>query len=97
MTNVALLCVTSMLLSAASCERHVPPKAELCISGDQDLFLCNDPRRNEGERDYDLTYPEDTLNYICTNPADYNSLKGYCTDLRTKLINCEKQVKKLTK
>lgn len=93
MTNVVILSASLILLSAASCERYEPPKTELCIAGDQALFLCNDPRRNEGERDYDLVYPEDTLNYLCTNPADYAKLKDYCTDLRTKLINCEKSVK----
>lgn len=84
------MCVSLTLLSLASCESYPPPKTELCISGDQDLFLCNDPRRDEDEQDYDLMYPEDTLNYLCTNPADYAKLKDYCTDLRTKLINCEK-------
>lgn len=91
MINAGLLLGSLMLLSASSCDRYPPPKTELCISGDNDAFQCNDMRRDEGEQDYDLTYPHDTLNYICTNPQDYKSLKQYCTDLRAELIKCKKQ------
>ena len=89
MTSVALLLVSLTLLSAASCERHKPPKTELCIVGDADTFLCNDQRLDDDRQDYDLVYPRDVLNYVCTNPSDYAKLNGYCTDLRERLIKCE--------
>jgi hypothetical protein len=94
MTSVALLLVSLTLLSAASCERHKPPKTELCIVGTADTFLCNDQRLDDNTQDYDLVYPDDVENYICTNPADYQQLNGYCTGLREKLIKCERELDK---
>ena len=94
MTSVALLLVSLTLLSAASCERHKPPKTELCIVGTEDTFLCNDQRLDDDAQDYDLTYPNDVENYICTNPTHYQQLNGYCTGLREKLIKCERELDK---
>jgi len=93
-TSVALLFVSLMLVSAGSCKRHAPPKTELCISGNDHRFQCNDPRLPDDDQDYDRPYP---INYICTNSDDYKSLYNYTTTLREKLIKCEKELDKNSK
>lgn len=86
--------VSSILLSVGSCDRKKPPKSELCLVGTNDSFQCNDPRLNDGQQDYDLVYPDDVVNYVCTNPNDYGILRNYCNQLREDLIKCEDNLDK---
>lgn len=88
MKNVAALCVILILSSCRG--RYLPPKAELCAIGDGYFLQCNDPRLTEDRQDYDRTY-ESSINYLCTNPRDFELFRNYCSDLRAKLINCENQ------
>ena len=88
MKKDASLLVSLIALCLVSCKKYQPPKAELCISGANYSFQCNDMRRVEGQQDYDIAYP---LNYICTNPQDYKTAYNYCADLRERLIKCERR------
>jgi hypothetical protein len=89
MISVRILLVSLMpLFLANTCDKHKPPKVELCVSGDDYLFLCNDQRIDPP--DYELEYP---VNYACTNIDDYRLINNYCTDLRSKLIKCERDLK----
>ena len=74
-----------MLWISSSCKSFPPPKVELCITSDDYISACVDKRLPEGEQEYDRPYE---VNYICTNPADYNQLYNYCMDLREELIKC---------
>lgn len=79
----------SVILILSSCKgRYLPPKAELCAIGDGYFLQCNDPRLAEGRQDYDKPYAE-SINYLCTNPRDFEAFRNYCGNLRSKLISCE--------
>ena len=79
------LLLSVLILSVHSC-RSVP-KVEACVVGDSDLFICNDPRLDEP--DYDLLYPNDVMNYVCTNPDDYATMREYVLELQKELKKCE--------
>lgn len=82
---VSLMILAVIFLSSCKAP-HKPPTSEICISGDNYEFACADQRKPEGERSYLLPY---TVNYICTNPHDYEAQYNYCMGLREKLIRCE--------
>jgi hypothetical protein len=88
MKNVLSLPMLFLVISASKCSTpaHRPPKAELCITGDNYELACADQRLPEGERSYLRSY---TVNYICTNSNDYEAQYNYCSNLREKLIRCE--------
>jgi hypothetical protein len=86
MNNVVILFA---VLTLSACKgRYLPPKAELCAIGDGYFLQCNDPRLGEDRQDYDRPY-ESSINYLCTNPRDFEGFRNYCANLRTKLISCE--------
>jgi hypothetical protein len=91
MKNVAILFVVLMLSSCKG--RYLPPKAELCAIGDGYFLQCNDPRLVEGKQDYDREY-QSSINYLCTNPRDFEAFRNYCSTIRTKLIKCENEPKR---
>jgi hypothetical protein len=88
MKNVAILFVVLTLLGCKG--KYLPPKTELCAIGDGYFLQCNDPRLLEDRQDYDKPYSE-SINYLCTNPRDYQAMRNYCGDIRTKLLKCERK------
>jgi hypothetical protein len=82
MKNVLNLLV---LLIIQSCNNvpYPPPRTEVCISNGDTTAQCDDIR--EVPRNY---LRNDIMNYICTNPKDYDRLYLYCANLRKELINC---------
>ena len=86
--------LTVLLLILYSCKQYPPPKTELCIAGEFGLFQCNDLRKIKRKQDYERSYPEQTTNYICTNPSDFALVRNYCADLRRDLIKCKKSLDK---
>jgi hypothetical protein len=87
MKNVLLLPLLLLVISASRCSTpHKPPQVEICITGDNYEFACSDTRKPEGEQAYYRPY---TVNYISTNPQDYEAQYNYCMGLREKLIRCE--------
>lgn len=73
------------ILTISSCKNYKPPKVELCgVTQDGDL-ACNDPRLDNS--DY-FRIPE--VGDLCTNANDYEKMRSYCINLRTKLIKCER-------
>lgn len=87
MKNVFALPILFLVISASKCSApYKPPKAEICITGDNYELACADQRKPEGETSYLRPY---TVNYICTNSPDYEAQYNYCMDLREKLIRCE--------
>lgn len=90
MKNVFVLLLILIVISA--CNTPYPaPKGEICITGDNYEFACNDPRLPENERSY---FREYRVNDILTNPDDYKAQYEYCMGLREKLIRCERNKKK---
>lgn len=85
MKNVFALLIVLVNISACK-PPHKPPKAEICITGDNYEFACADQRLPQEERSYLRPY---TVNYICTNSRDYEAQYNYCVGLREKLIRCE--------
>lgn len=53
----------------------LPPKVELCIIGNAGC-ICHDDRLPVGEQDYVRTF-EQCVNYIATNPVDYQTMQEY--------------------
>ncbi len=58
----------------ASC-KSPPPLTELCIVGDSGL-LCIDKRLPEGQQEYVKPFAE-SVNYIATNPDDYDAIQNW--------------------
>ena len=80
-----LLSVLIVLFISSSCEHFPPPKTQLCVSGDNYKFICNDSR--EDPPDFEREY---TLDYICTDGTSFSRMYDYCIDIREKLIKCRK-------
>lgn len=79
------------LNSFTSCSvKYAPPKIENCIHNQSNDAECTDLRKPENERQYTN---ENLVNYICTNPGDYERLYSYAAGLREKLIKCENSKK----
>ncbi len=80
-----------ILIILSSCTHYEPPKSELCIFGDQG-GICVDDRLPEDRREYVLPFP-DMINYICTNPSDWNEQKDWWLEKLEKLEKCERGLK----
>ena len=76
----------TLFLGNSCTVKYAPPKSEMCIHNQDNSAQCNDPRKENGSRDYTRS---DLTNYLCTNSADYNNLFNYSNGLREKLIKCE--------
>lgn len=87
--NLLNVLVISLILS--SCEHYTPPISELCILGD-DGGVCIDERLPKDEQEYFLAQP-DMLNYVCTNPADYDAQFNWWYDKLKRLEKCESNPK----
>lgn len=79
--KISFVVLTALLVN--SCKSFPPPKTELCVSGDNFKFVCNDTRQDP--EDYERDYP---LDYVCTNPRDFSRMYDYCVDIREKLVRC---------
>lgn len=77
-----------IIYSLFSCQEYKPPEIETCIVDSTSLF-CIDLRLEEEKQEYDKSF-EESINYLCTSPADYGRLQNYCQDLRRDLIKCER-------
>jgi hypothetical protein len=78
------LCVCSV-----SCKQDVGykgPQVERCISNGDTSAECADLRLPDGEQVY-TRY--DMSNYVCTSPADENTMFQYVTELRKRIIELE--------
>jgi hypothetical protein len=91
MKKEKFLLLNLLLVLVSSCETpHAPPKVETCIHNYDNSAECSDLRLPQSEQSYNKSELE---NYICTNPKDYESMYLYCSDLREKLVKCEKGLK----
>lgn len=91
MKKEKLLLLSLLIVSINSCRTlYSPPKVETCIHNADNSAECVDLRLSKSEQSYTKIELE---NYICTNPKDYESMYLYCSDLREKLIKCEKGIK----
>jgi hypothetical protein len=74
-------------LTLSSCKVHVPPERELCGVNNEGSLSCNDPR---------LKIPDYfrgvQVGDLCTNARDYNAVFKYVSDMRMKLIKCERKL-----
>lgn len=86
----ALKLLLILTLSWACKQGYPPPRLELCTTGDEHKLICNDQRQEETSQNYARPY---TLNYVCTNPSDFDRLYSYCADMRKKLIKCKRKSK----
>lgn len=76
-------------LLASSCETlYAPPKAELCVVTAEGDGACNDKRLPEDKQSYFRALKKGD---IATNPDDYKNQFNYCSDIREKLIKCERK------
>lgn len=90
MKNARNLVLISLLNLIVSCKNppYKAPITEVCIHSVGNYAECTDLRQSK------TPYENSNLeNYICTNPSDYNTMYGYCSDLRQKLIECEMKKK----
>jgi hypothetical protein len=83
-TVLKWLAVSLLLSSVTSCaalgfghSRPKQPPRELCILGDAGC-LCFDPRLPVDQQSYVRPYPQ-CLNYIATNPVDYDAGQEWIT------------------
>lgn len=56
--------------------------------------VCNDPRRSEGQRDYDRRTSQMT-GYQCTGPNDFERLYNNIAQVRKELAQCRNKNKEL--
>ncbi len=78
-----------VVLAVSSCKTHAPPEIESCVHNEDATAECYDPRLENDRRSYQNQKLE---NYICTNPNDYERMYNYAVDLRSKLIQCERDL-----
>jgi hypothetical protein len=91
MKSVKYLLWSLLLVFLNSCKTPYPfPKLETCIHNEDNSAECADLRLPKNEQSYSKV---ELKNYICTNPDDYGSAFNYCSDLREKLVKCEKGLK----
>lgn len=85
------LLLSYLLVFLSSCKTNYPfPVLETCIHNIDNSAECADLKLPKSEQSYTKIELE---NYICTNPKDYEKAFLYCSDLREKLIKCEKGIK----
>jgi len=72
MKSVSVLLLSLIILVA--CDE--PPEIERCVIGNAGL-ICVDTRVSE--EPYIISFDE-SINYIATNPEDYEELINYCSD-----------------
>lgn len=87
-----LLNVYLILLILSSCKHYEPPKSEMCIIGDAG-GVCYDVRKPEGSREYILPI-EEMVNYIATNPDDWQTQNVWWLGILEKLEKCERGLSK---
>ena len=83
--SLLFVCLNSFTACSA---KYAPPKVENCIHNQDNSGECTDLRKPEGQQQYTN---DNLVNYICTNPSDYEKMYSYAADLRQKLIQCENQ------
>ncbi len=81
MKNLLLSPFSILLLVSCSSLDLNPIQVERCITNESHSMICKDPRI--GKDAYRVA--PIPANYICTNPDDYESLKGELIDLKVKL------------
>lgn len=81
--SLLFVCLNSF---TACSTKYAPPKIENCIHNNGNDAECADLRKPEAEQQYTNS---NLVNYICTNPDDYELLYNYANGLREKLIKCE--------
>jgi len=82
---IALL-VSYLSMGMSSCRKHNFPMVERCIIGD-DACLCFDPRLPRRQQEYDIPLAE-CVNYIATNPGDYDRIRVWTEEKIEELEQC---------
>jgi len=81
-----MILVPFLLSCLTSCnDPDQRPVGELCLIGNQGC-VCNDPRKTPPN--YVISFDE-CLNFIATNPYDYQRLMDFISDLQEELMFCE--------